>query len=95
MTPKQCLQQLYDEGANLLTVIGNPSDSDLDIWKIKVVVQIARLYDEDSIEFRQIQACNFEAKPRGEDNSALDNAKRQIRDGLAVLRALYELEDGS
>ena len=92
MNTKQCLKSLYDEGLQILNNMQDPTDPEFDVWRIKVVTQIARLFEEDSIEYRQIADIHFEELPKVSENTALNITKRRMNEGLHVLRALYELE---
>ena len=92
MSKKDQLHKLLEDGTRFRYNLKDSKDSDFAVWKTKLFVQIARLFKEDSVEFRQIDAINLKNRSMSSD---IGEVKKAIQEALYVLQALYDLEEDS
>lgn len=89
---KDQIHKLLEEGIKFRCSLKDSTDSEFAVWKTKLFVQIARIFGENSVEFRLINEVNLKNRSVASD---IGLVKQAIQDTVNVLQALYDLEADS
>lgn len=95
MTKKESLQNLVNEGTQVIATMSSPDDQNFLKWKEKSKTTIRRLFGMESEEYKEITAPNgaFVALAAiSTDAEILDRAKKDAQRKIAKLEAWAELE---